>query len=163
MKKMILVLAVLLFFAFTSHVYALNVGYVDIEKVFNQYSGTKKAKEKLQKEVKSEQAAMAKEKAEIEKVLENLDKKSSIMDKKELAKQKDALEERYKKLQARMMEVQQRLLAKEKDMTSNLVDEIRAIIVKIARDKKYDYVFEKNMLLFGGDDITVYVIKEINE
>jgi outer membrane protein len=163
MKKMILVLAGLLFFAFTSQVYALNVGYVDIEKVFNQYSGTKKAKEKLQKEVQSEQAAMQKEKADIEKTLENLDKKSSIMDKKELAKQKDALEERYKKLQAKMMEVQQRLLAKEKDMTSNLVDEIRAIIVKIAKDKKYDYVFEKNMLLFGGDDITVYVIKEINE
>jgi outer membrane protein len=163
MKKLILVLAGLLFFAFTSHVYALTVGYVDIEKVFNQYEGTKKAKDKLQKEVQVEQAAMQKEKADIEKTLGDLDKKSSIMDKKEVAKQKDALEERYKKLQEKMMEVQQRLLAKEKEMTSNLVDEIRAIIVKIAKDKKYDYVFEKNMLLFGGDDITPYVIKEINE
>jgi outer membrane protein len=163
MKKLILVLAGLLFFAFTSHLYALSVGYVDIEKVFNQYEGTKKAKDKLQKEVQVEQASIEKEKDDIKKAIDDLDKKSSIMDKKELSKQKNELQDRAEKLQAKMMDIQQKLMSKEKEMTADLVDEIRAIIVKIAKDKKYDYVFEKSMLLFGGEDITYLVIKEINE
>ena len=37
------------------------------------------------------------------------------------------------------------------------------IVAKIAKDKKYDYVFEKTMLLFGGEDITYLVVKEMNE
>jgi outer membrane protein len=163
MKKLTLVFVLTAFFALTAHVYALNVGYVDIEKVFDQYEGTKKAKEKLKKEVDAQQASLEKETNSIKKTMDDLDKKASIMDKKELQKQKDDLQDRYEKLKMKTVEVQQTLMTKEKEMTSNLVEEIRAIIVKIAKDKKYDYVFEKSMLLFGGEDITYLVIKQINE
>jgi Skp family chaperone for outer membrane proteins len=163
MKKLTVVLSLIAFFVLTAHVYALSVGYVDIEKVFDQYEGTKKAKDKLKKEVDAEQAALEKETNSIKKTMDDLDKKSSIMDKKELQKQKDDLQDRYEKLKLKTVQVQQDLMAKEKEMTANLVDEIRAIIVKISKDKKSDYVFEKNTLLFGGEDITYLVIKQINE
>jgi Skp family chaperone for outer membrane proteins len=36
-------------------------------------------------------------------------------------------------------------------------------VQKIAKEKSYDYVFEKSMLLFGGDDITYLVLKQMND
>jgi Skp family chaperone for outer membrane proteins len=51
----------------------------------------------------------------------------------------------------------------EKDLTANIVEEIRAIVQKIAKEKNYDYVLEKNMLLYGGEDITYLVLKKMNE
>jgi len=163
MKRFVLFVAVIAVLLFSTGAFALNVAYVDIEKAMKQYEGTKKLTEKLKSEVAKEEAILEKEQNAIKKELEDLDKKSSIMDKKELSKKKDELQTRYEKLRARTMEVQQKLLSQQKEMTANLMDEINAIVAKIARDKKYDYVFEKTMLLFGGEDITYLVIKAMNE
>jgi Skp family chaperone for outer membrane proteins len=163
MKKLIVVMAGLLFMAFAFNAYALNVGYVDVEKAIKQYEGTKKLTDKLKKDVADEEATLEKETEDIKKTMDELDKKSSIMDKKELVKQKESLQQRYEKLKMKTLEVQQKLMAQQKEMYANLVDEINAIIAKIAKDKKYDYVFEKSLLLFGGEDITYLVIKEMNE
>lgn len=163
MKKLVAVLAGLMFVALASNAYALNVGYVDVEKAIKQYEGTKKLTDKLKKDVAAEEAELEKETNDIKKTMDELEKKSSIMDKKELVKQKDALSQRYEKLKVRTLEVQQKLMTQQKEMYANLVDEINAIVKKIATDKKFDYVFEKSMLLFGGEDITYLVIKAMNE
>jgi len=165
MKKLLAVLAGVLFFAVTVNADgpAMKVGYVDVEKAIKQYQGTQKLTDKLKKDVAVEEAALEKETNDIKKTMDDLDKKSSIMDKKELAKQKDDLQTRYEKLKMKTLDVQQKLMAQQKEMYANLVDEINAIVAKIAKDKKFDYVFEKTMLLFGGEDITYLVIKEMNE
>jgi outer membrane protein len=165
MKKLLVLLAGVLFFAITARADgpALKVGYVDVEKAIKQYTGTEKLTDKLKKDVKVEEDALEKETNDIKKTMDDLDKKSSIMDKKELAKQKDDLQARYEKLKVKTLDVQQKLMAQQKEMYANLVDEINAIVAKIAKDKKFDYVFEKTMLLFGGEDITYLVTKEMNE
>jgi len=163
MKKLVLIVTGIAVLLSASNVFALSVAYVDVEKAMKQYEGTKKLTEKLKGEVAKEEAILEKEQSDIKKALDDLDKKSSIMDKKELVKKKEELQTRYEKLRMRTMEVQQKLLTQQKEMTANLMDEINAIIAKIARDKKYDYVFEKTMLLFGGEDITYLIIKAMNE
>jgi outer membrane protein len=163
MKKLLAVILAVALFGVVSYAQELKIGYVDIEKVFNQYSGTKTAKEKLKKDVEREQKALEQEKDAIKKELDELDKKSSIMDKKQLSTKKEELQKKAEQLQAKTLDVQQKLLTKEKELTSNIIDEIRAIIAKIGKEKKYDYIFEKTMLLYGGEDITYLVIKAINE
>jgi Skp family chaperone for outer membrane proteins len=166
MKKLTFLMTVAMLFVFTAGMYAADspkVGYVDIEKVFNQYSGTKSAKEKLQKEVDKEQKSIEKEKDDLLKAKADLDKKRAILDKDKVKQQEQDLQNKLEKLQARAMDVQQKLMNQEKELTANIVEEIRAIVKQIAEEKKYDYVFEKSTLLFGGDDITFLVIKKINE
>ncbi len=163
MKKLLLVVLAILFLCVVAYAEGLKIGYVDIEKVFNQYSGTKTAKEKLKKDVEKEQKALEQEKDAIKKELDELDKKSSIMDKKQLSAKKDELQKKAEQLQMKTLDVQQKLLTKEKELTSNIIDEIRAIIARIGKEKKFDYIFEKTMLLYGGEDITYLIIKAINE
>jgi outer membrane protein len=163
MKKVLMIVFAVLFSGVFIFAQELKIGYVDIEKVFNQYSGTKTAKEKLKKDVEKEQNILEQEKNAIKKELDELEKKSSILDKKQLTAKKEELQKKAEQLQAKTLDVQQKLLTKEKELTSNIIDEIRAIIAKIGKEKKYDYIFEKTMLLYGGEDITYLVIKAINE
>lgn len=163
MKKFLLIVFAFLFSCIFIFAEELKIGYVDIEKVFNQYSGTKTAKEKLKKDVEKEQKLLEKERDEIKKELDELDKKSSIMDKKQYNTKKEELQKKAEQLQAKILDVQQKLLTREKELTSNIIDEIRAIIAKVGKEKKYDYIFEKSMLLYGGEDITYLIIKAINE
>jgi outer membrane protein len=163
MKKTVALLAGLLLFAFTANSFALSVGYVDIEKVFSQYSGTKTAKDKLQKQMEVEQKSIEKEKDSILKDKADLEKKMSILDKDTVEQKQKDLQSRAEKLQTKAQDLQQKLMDQEKDLTANIVEEIRAIVQKIAKEKNYDYVFEKSMLLFGGDDITYLVLKQMND
>ena len=163
MKKSVFLLAVMLLFVFSASSFALSVGYVDIEKVFSQYKGTTEAKEKLQKEVEKEQKAVEKEKDAILKEKADLDKKKAILDRAKVEELEMALQEKAQKLQEKALKIQQDLLAREKALTSNIIDEIRAIVQKIAKEKNFDMVFEKNTLLYGGEDITYLVTKEINK
>ncbi|MEI7541879.1 MAG: OmpH family outer membrane protein [bacterium] len=163
MKKIVFLLAGILLFVFTASSFALTVGYVDIEKVFSQYKGTADAKNKLQKEVEKEQKNVEKDKDDILKAKAELDKKKSILDKSKVAEEEKALQEKAEKLQSKAMEIQQKLLSQEKELTANIVEEIRAIVQKIAKEKSYDYIFEKNTVLYGGEDVTYLVIKKMNE
>jgi Skp family chaperone for outer membrane proteins len=163
MKKFVFLLAGMLLLVFSASSFALSVGYVDIEKVFSQYKGTTEAKDKLQKEVEKEQKNVEKEKDAILKAKADLDKKKSILDKAKVDEQEKALQDKAEKLQAKALEIQQKLMSQEKDLTANIVEEIRAIVQKIAKEKNFDYVFEKNTVLFGGEDITYLVIKKMQE
>jgi len=166
MKKFIVMAMTAAFLLVTAGVFAaegMNVGYVDIEKVFNQYEGTKKAKEKLQGELEKEQKKIEEKKSEIIKLKEDLEKKASVLEKSKVDAKKAELQTKLEKLQSDAMEIQQKLLGQEKEMTANIVEEIRVIVKKIAEEKKYDMVFEKNLLLYGGDDITPFVVKKMNE
>jgi Skp family chaperone for outer membrane proteins len=163
MRKLTFLLTVVLLFVFTAGSYALNVGFVDLEKVISQYSGAKNAKEKLQKEYDKEQKSLEKDRDDLVKQKADLDKKRNILDKDKIKEQEDELQSNLEKLQARAMEAQQKIAARDKELTANIVEEIKAIVKKIAEDKKYDYVFLKDAVLFGGDDITFLVLKKINE
>jgi len=163
MKKVFLSVLAVLFLGVFAYAEELKIGYVDIEKVFNQYSGTKTAKEKLKKDVDKEQKLLEQEKNAIKKELDELEKKSAVLDKKQLNAKKEELQQKAEQLQEKTLDVQQKLIAKEKELTANIIDEIRAIIAKVGKEKKYDYIFEKTILLYGGEDITYLVIKAINE
>ncbi len=163
MKKIVFGMSLILVFAFAFNAYALEVAYVDIEKVFNKYEGTKKAKESLQKEIKKEQKSIEKETEKLKEMQREIERKSSILSPKKLQKMELELQTKKEKLSAKALEIQRKLLSEEKEMMSDIMGEIRAIVKNIARDKNYDYVFSKETLFYGGDDITYDVIKEMNE
>ncbi len=163
MKKIFMVVFGVLFFLSAARIYALQVAYVDIEKVFNEYEGTKKAKAKLQDKLDKEKTSLEAKKKEIQSLQDSLEKQKTVLSKEKEHNMEEQLQTKLEKLQADAADTQQKLLDEEKTMTANIVEEIRAIVQKVAKEKGYDYVFERNNLLYGGDDLTAFVIKKMNE
>ena len=54
------------------------------------------------------------------------------------------------------------LQAQESKLTAQIVDLIKEAASKVAKKEKYDIVIESSNVLFGGEDVTASVIKELN-
>ncbi len=82
-------------------------------------------------------------------------------------------EDRFKSLQelveARQADLQQlrrqhmeELLKLQRTYESELIQHIQQTIEQVAKEKNYDYVFDSEVVFFGGDDITDAVVKALN-
>lgn len=65
--------------------------------------------------------------------------------------------------QQQQQAAQQQLQQKSRKLQQNAMDEVRADIQKIADEKGYDYVMDKNALISGGKDVTDEILEEIQE
>ncbi|HDQ25632.1 MAG TPA: OmpH family outer membrane protein, partial [bacterium] len=148
---------------FSSSAFALKVGFVDIERVFSQYSGTKAAQEKLMKKKDEMEKKIEDEKKKLLAQKEDLDKKSGVLDRSNLQRQQEDLQKKVVSLSKDAEEKARQLMREEQEATGQIIEHIRAVVQQVAKEKKYDYVFEKNLILFGGDDLTFDVITKMNK
>ena len=162
MKK-ILTLATVTFLTLgASQAWALRIATIDVKKAFDAYNGTQVAKDKLKKQVDSEKEKLEGERDAIKKELTDLNAKKSVMAE---AKYKEAEQKIVTKVSAVQEKIQTTttdLQAQEAKLTSQIVDLIKEATQKVAKNEKYDFVFESSNVLFGGDEITSTVIKELN-
>lgn len=121
-----------------------KVAVIDATKIVANSSAVKNLKAEQEKKVKEIQATLDKAKAE-------------------LAKEKDpakisAIEEKYRN----QVNAQKIALDTEYNKKLTQIDnEIRVTVVEKARSLNYDLVLPKNIVYFGGDDITDVVAKDI--
>lgn len=82
-------------------------------------------------------------------------------------------EDRFKELQdlvqareADMRQLEQsflqQLLNHQRQLQTELLTHVRETIRTVAKDKKYDFVFDNSIVFFGGDDITEDVLQVLN-
>ena len=121
-----------------------SIAVVDIPKIVAQSSQVKNLKAEHDKKKADMVQFMNKAKSEID-AQTDVNKKKTIAQKyeKELAAKREAASKDYAKKLAQI----------DKDIT--------AVIVKQAKIMSYDMVLAKNSLLFGGDNITDTIIKNI--
>ncbi len=162
MKKMIIATLAIGLVALSGSAMALRLATVDIGKVFERYTGTETAKAKLKKQVESEKGSLEKEQEALKKKLGDLQAKKSVLTAAKYEEQEGKLAEEIKALQGKMLAKQNELQGQEKALTGQILDEIREVVQKVAKAEKFDYVLEQNAVLFGGDDITATVIKDLN-
>lgn len=141
----------------------LKIGVVDMKKAFDEYEVTKTTIKKLKEEIaaKSDEAS-AKEK-EILALRNTYIQQASLMSEEaKKAKEKEIAmkTEEYRKYYG---EVSQNLIEKERKLTDDIINDIYNIVKIIAKENKYDLVFDRKSLLVGGEDITDKVIKKLNE
>ena len=140
--------AAMFFFAaalFTSAWAQLKIGYVNSEKIFTQFEGTKVAQEKFNKEVARWEQEASKRAREITELREQLERQSLLLS----ADRKKALEDelRQKIIQhERFLQEKfgQRgeVLSRNEELTRPILERIHKIIEKIAKDEQYDYIFD---------------------
>lgn len=162
MKKFSILAIALGLMAVSSAAQAMRVAYVDVKKVFEAYEGTQSAKDSLKKEVESEKGKLEKEQDTLKTELGSLQAKKSVMTEAKYKEAEDKVVVKIKALQEKIQTTTNDLQQKEAKLTSNIVDLIKEAVGKVAKREKYDYVFESSNVLFGGDEITASVIKQMN-
>lgn len=163
MKKLSIIALALGLFALTTAAHAMRIAYVDVKRAFDSYSGTQSAKDSLKKEVDDEKGKLEKDQDVLKGELSALQAKKSVMTEAKYKEQEDKIVVKIRALQERIQTTTTDLQQKEAKLTSQIVDLIKEATSQVAKRDKYDYVFEASNILFGGDEITASVIKELNK
>ncbi len=121
-----------------------KVGYVDVQKAIQATGSGKKAKEQLDGEFKKRKDVLDKKKADIEKMGQDLEKKKSVLSEEVLGKKQMELQEEMMKFQKNVAENQQEIQKKEKDLVDPILEKMKKVIEKVAHDKGFSLVIEKN-------------------
>jgi outer membrane protein len=148
----------------------LKIGFINVEEIFKNFSGTKDAQEKFDKEVaKWEQDASGRQK-EIKDMKDQLDKQSLLLS----SERKAELEA---KLKQKMVEYQDFLqtkfgqkgevLSKNEELTKPIIEKINKIIEKIAKDENWDFIMDARAggVIYGKPafDLTSRVLAILNK
>ena len=163
MKRSLMILLSILFLCLGSKAFALRIAYIDMSEIFDQYDGTKEAKESLKAEALKRRKELEGQQEDIQKQIEDLKAQKSVLSSTKYKEKEDKLKGQVQVLQEQIQSVQEDLGQKEKKKTKAILDEIRGIVKELAEEEKYDYILEKNALVAGGDDVTYKVLKLLNK
>ncbi|KYG60309.1 OmpH family outer membrane protein [Bdellovibrio bacteriovorus] len=159
MKKMLIVLSMLMTASF-AHAEA-KVGYVDMQKAIQSTSAGKKAKTELEGEFNKKKKELEKKEADLKKMGEDLEKKKSVLSEDALGKKQAEFQEEMLKYRDVVGKSQVEIQKKERELTAPILEKMKKVIAKIAKDKGYTMVIENSqMVLYATPeaDLTQEVI-----
>lgn len=139
----------------------LKMGYVDVEKVFNQYEKTKQNDEILKEKAKQKTAERAEFLAEINKNRQELELLSE-----QGQKEKQALiDEKIKNLKKFDEETKAQLRKERDDALKVIFDDIKGVIEAYGQTNGYTYILNERALLYKreADDLTKLISEELNK
>lgn len=136
-RKISCFLFILLFFFFTLPVNAakMDVGYLNRQKVLSNYPGIQDTVKTIEEQ---RQAAQ-----------QEYDEKSKNMSDEDKFRLNDEIAIRVAQQEAQIM--------------NPIAEKINMAIIKVAKDNKMKQVFDAEIVIHGGKDLTELVIKELNE
>lgn len=142
----------------------LRIGFVDLRKALESVDAYKGVKTSLDKDLAAKKSELEKQQQSLQKDAEQFDKKSAILNDSAKAQKQQELQKRFAELQKNAQESQVELQKRERDLTQPLVDELRAVIEGVGKEKEYQLVLNEGAVLYaaGGADITSDVISRFN-
>lgn len=142
----------------------VRVGVVDVQKALQTVADGKKARGKLENTFNKKNKEVQAEEKKIREELEAFQKKAMVMSDKVKAKKQAELQQKYMKLQEKKSRYQAELQKTEAELTKPIIDNIRETIKRLAKEKGYTVVLEKNannvLYSLEKDDLTQLVIKQ---
>jgi outer membrane protein len=142
---------------------AQKVGFVDVQKAVQTTAAGKKAKAALDTEFKKRKETLDKKKADIEKMGQDLEKKKSVLSEEVLGKKQMELQEEMMKFQKQVGENQMEIQKKEEDLVGPILEKMKGVIEKVAKERGYAMVIDKkaqNVLFSVAEaDLTEDVVK----
>jgi outer membrane protein len=143
-----------------------KVAYVDLQKALQTVEAGKNAKSQLEKEVTAKRTSLEKQQADLQKEAEQFEKKAAILNDAAKASKQAELQKRFADFQRQAGEMQMDLQKRERELTKPLIDELRAIIEGMGKEKGFQLILEKNegavLYAENGNDLTEQVISAFN-
>lgn len=162
MKKQVMTIASLLLAASLAHAVDSKIGYVDMQKAIQATAAGKKAKTELEGEFNKKKKELEKKEADLKKMGEDLERKKSVLSEEVLSKKQAEFQDEMMKYRETVGKSQEEIRKKEADLTQPILDKMKSVIAKVAKDKGYSLVLENSqMVLFANadTDLTDEVIK----
>jgi outer membrane protein len=165
MKKLLSVFFVLSCMLASTVVLAGNtrIGVVDLQKIMQNSPQMKEIQANLEKTFKARRDRLVAMEDALKKDMEEFKKDSAVL----TAAKRKVLEEKIiaqqQKLEQEGQQYQQELNAANNEAMEGFYNKIKAAIAKVAKNDKYDLVFQKDAAPFSQDalDVTSKVMKEI--
>ncbi|MDP3980174.1 MAG: OmpH family outer membrane protein [Chlamydiota bacterium] len=138
----------------------LKYGYVDVEKVFNDYSVTKENDEKL----KSEGREKADERDGMVEGIKKLREEAELLSEGARKEKEAVIEEKLKELRDFDEKTKTELRNKRDFLLKNIFNEIRDAIEARGKKDGYTFIFNDRALLYKADsyDMTSVITEDLN-
>ncbi len=133
-----------------------KVAFVDMQKAIQATAAGKKAKAELESEFNKKKKELEKKEADLKKMGEDIEKKKSVMSEDALQKKQAEFQEEMLKYRDVVGKSQVEIQKKERELTAPILEKMRKVIGKIAKEKGYSIVLENSqMVLFSTPDADV--------
>ncbi len=168
MKKIIFFTLVLSLFAFSAQGAELKIGYVDLYKALNESTYGIKAKEVLENMVKDRQTAIDEKGMEIQKLKTEMEQQASVITPEAKKEKENQINKLLGDYQQMIRNSEEELRKKERELTQEILKDLRDIVNKIGETEGYTIIFEagKNGIILYSQkklDLTDIAIKKYNE
>ncbi|MCK5655040.1 MAG: OmpH family outer membrane protein [Candidatus Aureabacteria bacterium] len=157
----IIVFAIACSFAVLTFAEELKIAYVDIEKVFTEYHGTKVAQGNLEEEEKKREVEFRATTEEIR----NLQKEAELLKETEKQEKERLILQKISEQRNFRVKVEQELIGMKNKVYTEIMQEIEAVVKEKAEKEGYSLIFQDRALIFKKPEynITDEIIKIINE
>ncbi len=140
----------------------MKVATVDLKKIFQEYPGYEKAQAKFKALAEKKQKELSEPEQELGDLQKELESSGSVMSAKEKQKKTAKAKKLYESYAQQKSQIQNELATKETEMTQGLLDEIKAVVADVAKEKDIDLVLdvEKAVYVKDGTDLTDALLKK---
>lgn len=147
---------------------SLSVGYVDMERLQTELPDFQRFRELIKDKTSEFELYRGYMLQQYANTLKSLNEKQTQEKNGKSAEEAAAIEKKYKdEAQRKSEEVNSQLEQKENEIKKQLneqrkviMDKLKKSIADVANDKKYSVVFEKNVIFYGGTDISDLLIEK---
>lgn len=139
----------------------VKFGYVDLNKIFNNYRKTIKADEELEKIQEKKQKEREKLVSQVRKLKDEMELLSDEGKK----KKQQEINQKIKELQEFDRDTRNKLLKKRDDAAKEIIDELDIVIKDMGKKEGYTFIFNERFILYGDKsyDLTDKVLKTLNK
>lgn len=147
-----------LFFILFSSLYAEKIGVIDFNKIFKTYDRAVQYNNEFSKEQKIQD-----EKIELLKNEYKLKKELLLSSETSKQKLKTKLNELESVLDKEIKKTQNEFYSKEREKMLTILLEVEFSYIWVATQNRFDYIFDKKSVHYGGIDITDSVLSFMNK
>jgi len=167
-KGIVLAVAVMFFLASFmalagKEVYAkeYKIGYVDLAKVFDEYSKTKESSKTIEDKGKAKESERKKFIDDIRKLKDE----QALLSEKAKAEKQVAIDNKIKELQDFDKKTRDELLKERNDAIGGIMKDIEKIVTDYSKETGYDLILNSRTLLYGVEqlDLTEEILKRLNK
>lgn len=143
--------------------WAAKIARVDMNKVVQEYQKAKDMQMQMEKEFMDKKAVLKIMSDQLDKQQAELTTKKGIVSQQEYDGLKSKFDAGRNAFQEKYNELKNMFLKKQEDAQESILSDIKAVVAQIAKAERYDAVFDKEVMLYGGEDITYKVLDQLNK
>lgn len=160
-----LILSCLLLTVSTATARNLKVATVDTQVLFKQYPGTTKAQEEFDDFAREKKQDLADSEEILKELQEELKDPKSALSPKERRLKEDEFARETKDYQDQKNMIQAELDLRNQEMTKGIMEKIKVIVTKLAKQKGFDLVLDSNEAFYSSlsEDLTPDVLRAFSK